>query len=92
MPEPSATGRNAKAFRERLGWSQNEAARRAGVSQAFVSRLEAGEHQEAGGRVLQALARALGVTVDDLLREEPRQDGPGRTDAGLGDSQDPVHG
>jgi transcriptional regulator with XRE-family HTH domain len=70
VPEPGAIGRNVKALRERHGLSQNALARRSGVSQAFLSRLEAGERQEVGSSALRSLARALQVTVDDLLRED----------------------
>ena len=80
MSEPGPIGRNVKALRERQGWSQNELARRTDVSQAFLSRLEAGAYREVGSLALLALARALGVTVDELLREEP-QDAPGAPQA-----------
>ena len=73
MPEPGALGRNVKRLREGLGWSQSELARRSGVSQGFVSRLESGESTQALVGAVQALARALGVTVDELLREEPAE-------------------
>ena len=74
MPEPGPIGRNVRRLRERQGWSQNELARRSGVSQPFVNQLESGRSAQAQASVLQALARALGVTVDELLREEPPAD------------------
>ncbi len=72
MGEPSALGRNLLRLREARGLSQAALARAAEVSQALISRLEAGERQDAGGALLQRIARALGVTVDELLRDEPQ--------------------
>ncbi len=72
MPEPGPLGRNIARLRQERGWPQSELARRSGVSQGFVSRLESGDSMQTLVGVAAALARALGVTVDDLLREESR--------------------
>ena len=69
MGEPSPLGRNLQRLREEHGLSQAALARLSEVSQALISRLEAGERQDAGGALLLRIARALGVTVDELLRE-----------------------
>jgi transcriptional regulator with XRE-family HTH domain len=56
-------------LRERRGWNQNELAKRSGVAQAVIHRLEAGvrgvDHLSVG--VARRLARALGVSVDHLI-------------------------
>lgn len=52
--------------RLRRGWTQDELAEAAGVSNATVSRLENGK-QEAGADTLAQIASALEQTVDSLL-------------------------
>ncbi|MFF2086190.1 helix-turn-helix transcriptional regulator [Nocardia sp. NPDC058176] len=56
-------GRAVRERRVDLGISQTELARRAGTSQAAISRLEAGEHVPTL-TLLDRLAAALGATVD----------------------------
>lgn len=47
--------------------TQAELARRANVSQAYLSELESGQGRRPSGRVLLAVADALGVTIADLM-------------------------
>ncbi len=58
-----------KEYREEAGNTQRELARLSGVSQGYISDLEAGKKDP---RLTQAakLARALGVLVDDLLESD----------------------
>jgi molybdate-binding protein/DNA-binding XRE family transcriptional regulator len=58
---------DVRAFRERAGWSQDELARKAGVSRAGISAIETGALVPSTGSAL-ALARAFGCTVEDLFR------------------------
>lgn len=83
--------RNVRRLREAKDLSQAALGRAAGIAAAHVSMIESGRRADPQGSVLQALARALGVTVDELLREEPVEGGPGHTEA-AGGSQDPVRG
>jgi transcriptional regulator with XRE-family HTH domain len=55
-----------KKVREGQGLSQTDLAKKAGVSRAYVFRLEAGGSDPTVG-VLQRLAKALGVSVTALL-------------------------
>ena len=55
-----------KAVREWRGISQEELARRAGTSKAYVSQLETGR-RHAGRGLLRRLARALGVPPEVLM-------------------------
>lgn len=55
--------------RQQNGWSQDELAKKVGgtVDQAFISRLENGLIADPNSKLMFHLARALGVTTDDLL-------------------------
>ena len=64
----------AEAERQAWGRMLREANLREGVSQSFISDLEGGRRTKASTDTAVALARALGVTVDELLREEPAGD------------------
>ena len=56
-----------KEYREKLGISQYELARRAGLkSRDTVYRLENNEDVDVTGKNLLAIARALGVTAEEL--------------------------
>jgi XRE family transcriptional regulator, regulator of sulfur utilization len=66
MPTSRRIGRKLKQARQATGLSQTELATKAGVSRAYVFRLEAGGADPTVG-ILQKLAKALGVPVTDLL-------------------------
>ena len=70
MSGPGAVGRNVARLRVQRGLTQAELAERAGVAQATISHLEIGARTDAKGRVIVALAGALGVTTDALLRDD----------------------
>lgn len=53
--------------RRGLGWTQDELARRAGISKGFVSDLENGKRR-VGADLLLDIAEALGVTLDYLMK------------------------
>jgi transcriptional regulator with XRE-family HTH domain len=66
-----------RELREANGWSQAELARRSGVDQSTISRLES---QQSGGidfRTLERLANALGVNAAVLIDHTPAR-GRGR--------------
>lgn len=58
-------------FRERLGWSKNELARRAEIGVSTVSRIEAEIIVSPGVEVLRKIAEALGVPVSEITGERP---------------------
>jgi len=67
MVERLLAGENAlRVWREHRGLSASELAARAGLSQAYVSQLETGK-RDGSVAAMGALARALGVTLDDLV-------------------------
>jgi putative molybdopterin biosynthesis protein len=70
---PAGSGARLRLARQARGFSQQQLAHMAGVSRQAVSAVEAG-HSDPSLRVALALARALGVTAEELF-------GPGNTPA-----------
>ena len=60
-------GRMIQRLREDKGLSQRQLAARAGVTNGYISQLEAGDKKNPSLAVLQRLAKALGVPVTELL-------------------------
>jgi putative transcriptional regulator len=60
-------GRKIRSLRRAKGWSQQLLADHAELERAHLSRLEDGR-REAGLRVLERIAIALEVEVEDLVR------------------------
>ena len=58
-----------KPYREREGLSQMALAHKSGVGQTTISAIERGEMVPTV-EIAQRIARALGCTVDELLKEE----------------------
>jgi transcriptional regulator with XRE-family HTH domain len=59
-------------FRERKGWSQAELARRSGVAQPIISRVEAGKTRTLSLENLEKIAAALDVAPGSLLERSPK--------------------
>ena len=60
-------GERIRNRRRALGWTQEELARRLGVRQNVISRLEAGVVNNPNVRMIRSLARTLQVTADWLV-------------------------
>ena len=60
-------GERLKRLREMRGLSQNELARRAGISHPVISDLERGVREDMTVSTAKALARALGVSLEMLV-------------------------
>ncbi len=56
-----------KALRQAKGWTLEDLARRAKVTNAYISLLETGKKKNPSLAVLKRLAKALGVGVEKLL-------------------------
>jgi molybdate-binding protein/transcriptional regulator with XRE-family HTH domain len=67
MPEASRLENRVREHRERRGWSQEELARRSGLSRAGISAIETGRLVPSAAAAL-ALAAAFGRRVEDLFR------------------------
>lgn len=62
----NAVGRRVRLARESRGMDQSELARKAGVSAAYVNRLEIGTYKRPSALKLSAIAAALGLRLVDL--------------------------
>lgn len=62
-------GRRVRDLRERMGWSQSELARRAGVGVSTLSEIESGQSAPRLDTLV-ALAQALGASLESFLRAE----------------------
>jgi transcriptional regulator with XRE-family HTH domain len=60
-------GQNLETLRRKAGLGQVELASRAGVAQSTVSKIENGEIRNVGTLTLRKLARALDMTLGELL-------------------------
>jgi transcriptional regulator with XRE-family HTH domain len=56
-------GEQIKHWREQRGLSQTALAEAAGLSRAYIAKLEAGDRASPSMPVLERIAKALGVTV-----------------------------
>ena len=65
LPE-TALGHRVREERERYHWNTSELARRAGVSESYLGRVERGEVASPGIEQVEKIARALALTTDEL--------------------------
>lgn len=61
-----------KVKREERDMTQAQLAKKSGLTQATISRIESGEVQQLKSEAIRALAGALGVTTDFLVGDMPR--------------------
>ena len=64
---PRQLGQTIKRLRAKRGLTQAKLAESAGVSQPYLSQLEAGAKGRPAVQIVQKLAKALGVKIEDLL-------------------------
>jgi transcriptional regulator with XRE-family HTH domain len=64
---PAGLGQMIKRLRIRRGMTQDELARRAKLSQAYIAKLESGDRETPSLPALKRLAKALDVPVTKLL-------------------------
>jgi transcriptional regulator with XRE-family HTH domain len=62
-----------RQVRRALRWTQQDLADRSGVQRSTVSKIESGRRRNLRTSTLQSLARALGVTADELLLSPPQE-------------------
>ena len=61
-----------RVWREYRGLTQQQVAEAAGISKPYLSQLESGQ-RKGTTEVLQAIARALNVSLDDLVMSEEKE-------------------
>lgn len=73
MPNPAGSrlAANVYAYRVARGWTTYRLAKEAGLSTIYVDKIERGVVHDPAPESLDHLARALGVTVPDLLNDAP---------------------
>ncbi len=64
---PMRVGTRIKDRRTELNWTQDELARKAGISKGFLSDLENGK-RSVGADTLHGIGRALGLSLDFLMK------------------------
>lgn len=77
IERPRLSGTLVRRHREALGFSQADLAAAIGISAGTVYRIEADRHTNRGQLITSAIADALGVPVERLIREhgpEPTPD------------------
>src|SRR5439155_10068396 len=62
---------NIKRLLSERDWTQGKLADRAALSEGYLSRLLAGHYQAPSATRLQKIARALGITLEQLTGETP---------------------
>lgn len=72
----SILGASVRAYRAKLGWSQEELGERAGLHPSYVGQIERGT-KKISLATLNKLSAALKVRMADLLRETPPVKGRG---------------
>jgi len=68
MSKTTTIAKNIKKYRKEKGLSQDKLARLADVAHATIIKIESGGIQSPTIDTVQKIAKALGVTVDDLIK------------------------
>lgn len=66
MQTMRASGAVLKRLREGLGWNQEQAAARFGISRPYLAHIEAGDRQPSAA-VARRMADALGIPLGDVI-------------------------
>jgi transcriptional regulator with XRE-family HTH domain len=72
--EKMALGEKVRVKREEMKLTQAELAKKSGITQATISRIESGEVTQLRSDKLKGLAQTLGVTVDFLVGKKERME------------------
>ena len=66
--ELSTIGKNIRRHRKKLGLSQDKLSKLAEVAYNTIVKIESGENQNPTIETAQKIAKALGVSIDELLK------------------------
>ena len=64
----AAIGENIKKYRNKLGFTQNDLVRKSSVKHATLAKIEGDFVQKPSVQVIVKIAKALGVSVEGLLK------------------------
>ena len=67
------TGERVRKYRRLKGWSQEQFGAMVGFSQSKISKIERGDWDSLSD--LKLIARALGVPIEELVREDETENG-----------------
>jgi len=67
MPRKSTLAQNIKRLRKQLKLSQEELAKKAGITYSTLIKIESGKNDNPTIKTLLKIAKALNVKIDDLL-------------------------
>ena len=67
-------GQNIRKYRLQKGWSQKQLSDAVNIDRAEISRIENGERGALSCTMLRRFAKALGVSMDELMGEDEEND------------------
>lgn len=67
-------GQNIRKYRIQKGWSQKQLSDAVNIDRAEISRIENGERGAMSCTMLRRFAKALGVSMDELMGEDEEND------------------
>jgi len=68
MSSNSRTGKNIKKLRSKLGFTQEDLAKKADVKYTTLTKIESGVIKQPGVEVAAKIAKTLNVSIEDLLK------------------------
>jgi transcriptional regulator with XRE-family HTH domain len=68
MTSASSIAKNIKKLRAKLGLTQDDLAREAGVKYTTLSKIESGVVQRPTVHIMAKIAKALNTSIEDLLK------------------------
>jgi len=69
MTSRKTIGENIKKIRAKLGFTQDDLAKKADIKYTTLTKVESGVVNKPSVQTIAKIAKALGVKVDDLLKE-----------------------
>ena len=68
MTKENDIGKNVKKLRNKLGLSQEEFAQKSGVKYTTLTKIESSVIKKPSVMVMAQIAKALGVSIEDLIK------------------------
>lgn len=68
MTTENSIGENVKKRRAKLGLSQEDFAQKSGIKYTTLTKIESGVIKTPSVRMVEKIAKALGVSIEDLLK------------------------